>query len=38
MLRLRIEPVREETTLVAGDAILIPLRPAWMRLESEVSP
>jgi len=35
---LRIEPVREGKTLAAGDATLVPLRPAWMRLENEVSP
>jgi hypothetical protein len=35
---LRIEPVRDGKTLAAGDATLVPLRPAWMRLENEVSP
>jgi len=35
---LRIEPVHEGKTLAAGDATLVPLRPAWMRLENEVSP
>src|SRR5205823_1333801 len=29
---LRIEPVREGKTLAAGEAILLPVRPAWMRL------
>jgi hypothetical protein len=35
---LRIEPVREGKTLAAGEARLVPIRPAWMRLESETSP
>jgi folate-binding protein YgfZ len=35
---LRIEPVREGKTLAAGDATLVPLRPAWMRAEDGVSP
>jgi hypothetical protein len=35
---LRIEPVREGKTLAAGEATLVPVRPAWMRLEDEVSP
>ncbi len=35
---LRIEPMREGKTLAADDATLVPLRPAWMRLENEVSP
>jgi folate-binding protein YgfZ len=34
---LRIEPVREGKTLTAGDATLVPLTPAWMRLENDVS-
>ena len=35
---LRIEPVREGKRLAAGEAALVPVRPAWMRLENEVSP
>jgi folate-binding protein YgfZ len=35
---LRIEPAREGKRLASGDATLVPLRPAWMRLEDEVSP
>jgi hypothetical protein len=35
---LRIEAAGEGKTLAAGAATLVPLRPAWMRLESEVSP
>jgi folate-binding protein YgfZ len=35
---LRIEPVRDGKRLAAGDATLVSLRPAWMRLENEVSP
>jgi hypothetical protein len=35
---LRIEPVREGKTLAAGDSTLVPVKPAWMRLENEVSP
>ena len=35
---LRIEPVRNGKNLTAGDAILVPVRPAWMRLENDVSP
>jgi hypothetical protein len=35
---LRLEPVREGKRLVAGEATLVPVRPAWMRLENEVSP
>jgi folate-binding protein YgfZ len=35
---LRIEPMREGKTLAAGEASLVPVRPAWMRLEDEVSP
>jgi tRNA-modifying protein YgfZ len=35
---LRIEKVREGKTLAAGDATLVPLRPAWMRLEDEDPP
>lgn len=34
---LRIEPVREGKALAAGDAILVPVTPAWMRLENDVS-
>ena len=33
---LRIEPVREGKILAAGQSILVPVRPAWMRLENEV--
>jgi folate-binding protein YgfZ len=33
---LRIEPVREGKVLVAGESILVPVTPAWMRLENEV--
>ena len=33
---LRIEPVREGKMLAAGGSILVPVRPAWMRLEDEV--
>jgi folate-binding protein YgfZ len=35
---LRIDPVREGKTLAAGEATVVPVRPAWMRLEDEVSP
>jgi tRNA-modifying protein YgfZ len=35
---LRIEPMGEGKTLAAGDATLVPLRPAWMRVENDVSP
>jgi hypothetical protein len=35
---LRIETVREGKTLVAGAAGLVPVRPAWMRLEDDISP
>jgi hypothetical protein len=35
---LRLEPVHGGKTLAAGDATLVPVRPAWMRLEDEVSP
>jgi folate-binding protein YgfZ len=35
---LRIESIREGKTLAAGDAAIVPLRPAWMRLEEDVSP
>src|SRR5438270_3230018 len=35
---LRIEPVREGKTLAAGEASLVPIRPAWMRLADEISP
>jgi hypothetical protein len=34
---LRVEPVREGKRLTAGEASLFPVRPAWMRLENEVS-
>ncbi|HEY1432405.1 MAG TPA: folate-binding protein [Stellaceae bacterium] len=34
---LRIEPVREGRRLAAGEASLVPIRPAWMHLESEFS-
>jgi folate-binding protein YgfZ len=30
---LRLEPVREGKTLAAGEATLVPLRPAWMHIE-----
>src|SRR5215469_8786106 len=33
---LRIEPVREGKTLAAGDATLMPVTPAWMRLENDL--
>jgi hypothetical protein len=35
---LRTEAVHEGKTLAAGEATLVPVRPAWMRLEDEVSP
>ena len=35
---LRIEPVREGKRLAAGGASLVPVRPAWMHLEGDVSP
>ncbi len=35
---LRIEPVRDGKKLAAGEATLVPVRPAWMRLENDVSP
>jgi folate-binding protein YgfZ len=35
---LRIESVREGKTLAAGEANLVPLRPAWMQLEEDISP
>jgi folate-binding protein YgfZ len=35
---LRIEPVHEGKTLAAGEASLVPVRPAWMRLDDEISP
>jgi hypothetical protein len=35
---LRIEPLREGKTLAAGEASLVPVRPAWMWLENETSP
>jgi folate-binding protein YgfZ len=34
---LRIEPVLEGKRFEAGEAILVPLRPAWMRLEGEAA-
>lgn len=34
---LRIEPVLEGKRLEAGGAILVPVRPAWMRLEGEAA-
>jgi folate-binding protein YgfZ len=34
---LRIEPVLDGKTLEAGEALLVPLRPAWMRLEARAS-
>jgi hypothetical protein len=33
---LRIEP--EGKRLAAGEASLVPIRPAWMRLENDFSP
>jgi len=33
---LRIDPVREGKKLSVGEARLIPVRPTWMRLESEL--
>jgi hypothetical protein len=35
---LRLEPVREGKRLAAGEASLVPVRPAWMQLENETSP
>jgi folate-binding protein YgfZ len=35
---LRIEPVREGKMLAAGESILVPVRPVWMRLENDVQP
>jgi folate-binding protein YgfZ len=35
---LRIEPVLGGKTLEAGGALLVPVRPTWMRLESEAAP
>ena len=35
---LRIEPVREGKTLAADEATLVPVRPAWIRLDDEISP
>jgi folate-binding protein YgfZ len=35
---LRIESFRDGKRLVAGDATLIPVKPAWLRLEKENSP
>ena len=35
---LRIEPVHEGETLASGGASLVPVKPAWMRLENDVSP
>ncbi|MGH7063140.1 MAG: YgfZ/GcvT domain-containing protein [Stellaceae bacterium] len=32
---LRIEPVRENRRLVAGDAVLLPRPPDWLRLETD---
>jgi tRNA-modifying protein YgfZ len=32
---LRLEPVLEGKALVAGEARVIPVRPAWMRLEGD---
>jgi folate-binding protein YgfZ len=34
---LRLEPVTAGKKLSAGEALLAPIRPAWMRLESEIS-
>jgi hypothetical protein len=34
----RIEPVREGKRLAAGEASLVLVRPAWMRLEGDISP
>jgi folate-binding protein YgfZ len=34
---LRTEPVREGKRLTADEASLVPVRPAWMRLENDVS-
>jgi folate-binding protein YgfZ len=34
---LRIEPMQDGKTFAAGDATLVPLRPAWMRLEDDLS-
>src|SRR5215472_9688945 len=35
---LRIEKLREGERLAAGEATLVPLKPAWMRLDEDVSP
>ena len=35
---LRIEPVHEGRRLAAGDATLFPVKPAWMRVEDDISP
>jgi folate-binding protein YgfZ len=35
---LRIEPLREGKTLAADEATLVPVRPAWIRLDDEISP
>jgi folate-binding protein YgfZ len=35
---LRIESFRDGKRLVAGDATLVPVKPAWLRLEKENSP
>jgi hypothetical protein len=35
---LRLEPVREGKTLTADEATLVPVRPAWIRLDDEISP
>jgi hypothetical protein len=35
---LRLEPVREGKTLATDEATLVPVRPAWIRLDDEISP
>jgi hypothetical protein len=35
---LRTDPVREGKTLAAGEATLVPVKPAWMRPEDNTSP
>jgi folate-binding protein YgfZ len=35
---LRIEPLRGGKTLAADEATLVPVRPAWIRLDDEISP
>ena len=35
---LRVEAVLDGKTLAAGEAVLVPVRPVWMRLESEAAP